>query len=326
MTGGRNIVRIRWAVCALLGICLVACGGDDTAASTTTEAPVTTTLAVETTSTSEATTTTSVRPTTTTTVAAVDAASVAEVFRSYFDAVVAKDYEAARGLSSGSAAEYASFTEQLDLISSQPDWQLESEPAPVAGDAVGLDDGRYGAETSLAYADPNRDARLEVSNPAVQVTDDAMTLDEWGLGLGGDAEAPSLSQRIKLLGFTAVPDPSSCFDSGMWAYVPGGTDTDEQVRIIGIGLACSPDGGLVPLVSDSRIYSEDGAVDAPPTTFLLQGGGDMVPANTPTYYLAIFDLPRSAVAANLIWETPFERTNVPATTIHAWEVGLFDLD
>jgi hypothetical protein len=215
--------------------------------------------------------------------------------------------------------------EHLGLISPQPSWQFESETDWGTGEAVALDDGRHGVEGTLVYTGADG-ARLEVSNPVVQVANGAVVLDEWGVDLGSGVEQPPLSQRLKLIGFSPMVDASSCFDGGMWAYIPGGVPTDVNVRIITIGRACSPNGGQVPQIPASRLHSEDGAVDSPVTTFLMQGGVDTVEVNTPTFYLAVFDLPRDAASANLTWETPFDRTDVPATSFHAWEIGPFDID
>jgi hypothetical protein len=109
----------RRAIHSVIGMCLVAaCGGESTADTTTPEPLVTTTTAApETTSTPVATTTTTVPETTTTTVAGVEGAAVAEAFRAYFDRIAAADYDGARALSTGTAANYASFRASRSHIS-----------------------------------------------------------------------------------------------------------------------------------------------------------------------------------------------------------------
>ncbi len=307
---------------------LAACGGstavDDTGAeptATTASAAVSST----TTTTATFTTTTTVPPaTTTTTRPSLDTETVNSVFRSYFDRIAAADYEGARELAAGPAAEYAAFTEHLNLISPQPNWQFESGPEPATGQAIALSDGRFGSEAELVYVDG--DSRLAVTNPVVSLAETVPLLDDWGVDLGSGTDQPSLSQRLMSLGASLTIDPTSCYDTGMWAYVPGGSDTSETVQIISIGLACSPNGDLTPQVGNSRLYSDDGTVEVAPTTFLMQEGRASAPMGTPTLYLAVFEIPSAATAAGLKWETPFDRSNVPATSFHAWTIGPFDLE
>ena len=322
---GSMRVSLRLWLVAAVTVSVAACGGDPAADNTGGEQSTTASVVETSTTTSteatttEATTTT----TTTTTLPAIDVEVVNAAFRSYFDLIAAADYAGARELATGSAGLYASFTEHLDLISPQPDWKFESGPEAAGGEAVALSDGRFGSEASLVYVDG--DSRLAVSNPVVSLVETVPLLDEWGVDLGSGIDQPLLSKRLKLIGFAPTIDSSSCFDTGMWAYVPGGSDTSETVRIIAIGLACSPNGDLTPQIENTRLYSSDGEVDVAPVTFLLQGGGQSAPMGTPTLYLAIFDISADAASADLTWETPFDRSNVPATSFHAWPIGPFDL-
>ncbi len=307
---------------------LAACGGGDTtvATSTTSAGSASSTSEQSTTSTRPAptTTTTLATTTTTTTIGAPAAADVVAQFRSYFDLIAAGDYEGAAAMSSGSANDYANFVSDLASISPQPNWALEAESQPLDGDAEILEDGRAATPASLTYADGGN--RLAVGNPAVLLSADGSTLDEWGIDLGTRVSGPTLGQRLKSIALSPNPDPTSCFPDGLWAYIPGGSDTSVDVSIITIGRMCDLNDDLIVQGEASRLYTEDGAVDITASVVFIEGGGDTVQKGSPTRFLATFTVPFEDVSKELIWDTPFDRVGKPATTFANFAVGPFDLD
>lgn len=314
---------------AALAVIVTACGGT----ATTTEPAPTSTTQVATTmapATTEATTTTTEPPATTTTEPAttttatptVDAATIHTVFADYMAAIVAKDWDLARSLSVGNAADYATFVEDLDAVSPQPDWQLESISEPDCCQAVTVDDG-FASTTSITYV--SESSTLAVANPVVVIEDETPRLLDWGRDIGTVESGPALSARLIALTDSQFDLREVCGIAPIWAYVPGGADSSETVRIITIGTACQVDRSLTGDPSLSRIYNADESMNEVATTMLWQGGPEPIPAGENRMWLVIYDVPVSAVTQTLSMEAAFPNEGGQITSFSQAEVGPIDL-
>jgi len=306
----------------LTGLLLAACGGGTISEATTSSVAQTTSTVEQspTVTTAPATTTTSA-PTTTTTTMPVSAESIHELFAAYFDGIVAKDWQSARDLATGPAADYATFVEHLDKISTQPDWKLDSITEPDCCEVVELADEKFATAASIAYAAPDG-SRLAVENPVATEVNADLALEYWGEDLG-DEGGSSLAVRLKNLS-TPEYDPGSCASGGHWAYIPGGTDTSEEVSIIVIGSVCDPNNDLVGDPSLMTIFTADGAIDIPATTLLWEGGPEAIPAGETRLFLAIYTVPLETASEELLGGVRFQ---LPGTERFQFtiEIGGFQL-
>lgn len=307
----------------LTGLLLAACGGRTISEATTSSGAQTTSTVEQspTVTTAPATTTTSATSTTTTTIP-VSAESIHELFAAYLDGIVAKDWQSARDLATGPAADYATFVEHLDKISTQPDWQLDSITEPDCCEVVDLADERFATAASIAYTEANG-SRLAVENPVATRVNGDLALEYWGEDLSDEGSGPSLAVRLKNLSTTEY-DPGFCTSGGHWAYIPGGTDTPEEVSIIVIGSVCDPNNELVGDPSLMTIFTADGAIDIPATTLLWEGGPRAIPAGETRLFLAIYTVPLETAAQELFGGVRFQ---LPGTERFQFtiEIGSFQL-
>lgn len=317
------------ALCALLILGTVACGGDTattstTSAPTSTEASPTTTTSAPppTTTTTAPPSTTTTEPATTTTIPTLEGDAIHSIFSSYLDAIVAKQWDQARSLATGSAADYATFTEHLDAISPQPVWQLDSATEPDCCEVVEIGADQFATATAISYNEPNG-ASLAVSNPVVSTNEGDLLLVDWGVDVGTGDTGPALSQRLRDISVFPF-DPSVCTSGSNWAYVPGGTETSETVRIIMIGAVCDSTGEVTPDQSRTTIFTTDGSLDLQATTVLWEGGPDPIPTGEVRLFLAIFDIPAEAATQELFAGAGFQPSSGQSYTFTI-EIGAFDL-
>ena len=308
-----------WPIVLVVVILATACGGgtdDDTAATTLLATPVTsaaspaTTVAV-TPTTATSTTTTTVPPTTTMALPDPTSEEIHHLFITYWEAIIAKDWDGARALATGPASHYATMTEQLDRISSQPAWQLQTATEPDCCEVISLDDETFVTEAAFAWTGDS--LALAAQNPVAVAGPDGLVLETWGDPRGDASQPPPLGARLQDLssGDVGGGNPDGCSTGYNWAYVPGGTDPSETVRIIVIGHACHPDEALTPLVDRARMLFNDQTEELQPTAVLWETQPDALPAGSTTQALMVFDVPRSVAEGEMIAELVYE----PASSV-----------
>lgn len=319
---GKRVGVVRLLVVA--GLLVTACGTDTSDETTSSVAQPTSTVGqVATTTTAPVVTTTSA-DTTTTTTAPVSGEAIHELFASYFDALVAKDWQSARDLATGPAADYATFVELLDKVSTQPNWESETITEPDCCEVVDVADGKHGTEAAIGYVAPDGSSSLAVDNPVVATEDGELRLEYWGEDLKNDREAPSLTQRIKSVSFADKYDPTVCTSDGQWAYVPGGTEPSIETTIILMGSLCDSTSDLVGDPSLMTIFTADGSVDIAADTVLWEGGPEAIPTGETRLFLAIYTVPSEVASQELFGGVRFQQDSGTRFQFTI-EIGAFEL-
>lgn len=303
----------------LIALVAAACGGTPSADSTSTTAASTSTTTTTTTS-----TTTTVPTTTTMAPVEVTAEEIHQIFNDYIAAIVNKDWTTASSLSTGSAADYVGFVEDLDAVSPQPDWQFDTASDPDCCDVVEVDSERRATAASLVYQAPDGSGTLATDSPVINIGSGQPLLEYWGEDLNDEGKVPSLAQRIKNLSFSEF-DPASCTSDGSWAYIPGSTDTSVEVTIVLVANVCDVNSDVTPDPSRMTLFTADGSTNVTASTVLWEDGPNAIPAGERRFFLAIYLVPQEVAMENLfagVGFTPASGANYSFTI----EVGPFPLD
>lgn len=320
------MTRARFTVLVFMLVSAAACGGESADTTAAAEEPVTTaaeTTLVTTTTTAPATTSTTETTTTTAVAPMPTAEEVAALFSGYWNALGSEDWEAARSMSTGYAADYATFSEQLDGISPNPPQVIVE--STQTGPVVDVGEGKTGTEMRIVLEPSDgSSAGFTVQNPVVVSEDGQFLLDYWGDGLGNDEWPASLAQRLQ----SVEPyEPTNCSSGTNWAYLQQYGPTADTLSLVAIGYVCVPDSDVTPNPERFRLFLGGLAGGNDPvfaSTVLWENGPEAIPAGEARQFVAVYQYPLESVTEVLGLNygfvpasgSPFEfSTEVPAFPI-----------